>query len=128
VKDLVDEISRQYSIDEYKIYALGWGNGGLFVTNVAIRYSHIFAAVCNFMGGAIEKKHLDPKTAKRKIPLYIISGQTDTSLQHCKYAEQLFKQFDFPVHSELLTNHGHTYDIELEHRIWKWFLAHHYPY
>jgi predicted peptidase len=51
VKDIVDEVSRTYSIDEYKIYALGWNNGGAFALNVGLRYSQVFAAVCNVMGG-----------------------------------------------------------------------------
>jgi poly(3-hydroxybutyrate) depolymerase len=128
VKDLVDEISRVYSVDEYKIYAFGWNNGGVFVTNVALRYSKLFAAVCNFMGGISKDKMIDPATAQRKIPLYIISNQTNTTLEKCKNAEQVFQEHKFPVDFEILSGQGSNYNIEIEHRIWKWFLAHHYPY
>jgi hypothetical protein len=73
-------------------------------------------------------KHLDPQNAKRKIPLYILSNQINTTLERCKDAEQLFQKYKFPVDFEILPGQGSGYNIEIEHKIWKWFLAHSYPY
>lgn len=50
-EDIIAEISDMFSIDTKRIHALGFSQGGVFITTLAIKLPHIFASLCSYMGG-----------------------------------------------------------------------------
>src|SRR5687767_3773447 len=71
-------------------------NGGLFATNVAIKHSHVFAAVCSFMGGFKWQFNMSPVETLRKIPLLFVAGGADQNLGHSLEAYGVFSELGSP--------------------------------
>jgi len=124
VYESVTEMILDYPIDEDRIYGLGIGNGGLFVSNVAIRHSHTFAAVCNYMGGYKWNFNLSPVEAVRKIPMMIIIGGQDQNLGHAMEAYRVFSELGHPVEFRLEPGIGREYKREREIDIWMFLRRH----
>lgn len=83
---MLDWLKTHYPIDQRRIYVAGFSNGALFSTRIGIAFSHVFAAVCSFMGGFVftlqpnnssihqEKEENTKILCERKIPFKIITG------------------------------------------------------
>ncbi|NNE68610.1 MAG: prolyl oligopeptidase family serine peptidase [Pyrinomonadaceae bacterium] len=76
VKEMVDEISRTYNVDENRIFATGPSNGGFFSNFVAAQMSDTFAAIAPVIGGIADPfyKRFDPS---EPVSVFFIQGTAD---------------------------------------------------
>lgn len=65
---VVDEISRQYSIDQKAIFIIGHSNGGFMAHRMACNYSGKFAAIASIAGAG----YLKPSDCEPKLPISIL--------------------------------------------------------
>ena len=93
INALIDEMIRRYSIDESRIYAAGFSNGGMMALNLACRLSHRIAAFGVVSGGpmvnlvAVGSLTVNswqcPWGARQgKVPVMFIHGKSDTITPH----------------------------------------------
>jgi poly(3-hydroxybutyrate) depolymerase len=120
VKAILDDLMLTYRIDDQRVYAVGFKNGALFALQVAVKYSLQFAAVCSYMGGILENRYLDPKLAKRKVPIILVTSTYDDMRPHVELAQKVFEESGFPVTLEVMPR-GNDYDLEIEAKVWKFF-------
>jgi poly(3-hydroxybutyrate) depolymerase len=125
---LIDYMKKKYSdqLDTDRIYFMGYSNGALFSSNVAVRYGNqIFAALCNHCGGFggqyNEDKMLQPRNLIAPLPIYILTGVDDDYKESCLKAKNLFEMAHCPVVIDILENRGHSYYIDMEEYIWTQF-------
>lgn len=75
VYEVLEAVKKKFPcIDKKRIYAVGFSNGGLFMSDVIVKMSESFAAICNYMGGLNRESKIDFSKAQRKVPLLIITG------------------------------------------------------
>ncbi|CAF2562541.1 unnamed protein product [Rotaria sp. Silwood2] len=113
-------------LDSDRIYFMGYSNGALFSSNVAVYYGRkIFAALCNHCGGFggqyNEEKMLQPQDIIAPLPIYILTGTDDAYKESCLKAKNLFEMAHCPVTIDVLENRGHSYYIDKEEFIWTEF-------
>ena len=129
---LLNYMNTKYShvLDRDRIYFMGYSNGALFSSNVAIHYgSQIFAALCNHCGGYggqyKEEKMLQPRDMTSPLPIYILTGVDDDYKESCLRAKELFEGAHCPVTIEILDNRRHSYYKDKEEFLWtQFFLTH----
>lgn len=118
-------------LDINRVYFMGYSNGALFSSNVAIHYgSRIFAALCNHCGGFggqyNEDKMLQPRDITHPLPIYILTGDNDDYKESCIKAKNLFEKAQCSVNINILENRGHVYYKDQEEFLWtEFFLKHH---
>ena len=113
-------------LDPTRIYFMGYSNGALFSSNVAVHYGHrVFAALCNHCGGFggqyNEEKMLSPLTIDAPLPIYILTGVDDAYYDSCLKAKELFQAARCPVQIDVREGRGHSYYKEREEYLWTHF-------
>ena len=113
-------------LDTNRIYFMGYSNGALFSSNVAVRYGgSTFAALCNHCGGFgghyNEEKMLQPRDIITPLPIYILTGADDAYKESCLKANNLFELTRCPVIIDIMENRGHFYYQDKEEFIWTQF-------
>ncbi|UJR13889.1 hypothetical protein I4U23_000896 [Adineta vaga] len=105
-----------------RIYYVGYSNGGLFSSNIAIHYGgHVLTAICNHCGGYgglgyKDEELLNPNMIKKPLPIYILTGTMDNYLPSCEKARKYFENVgcDNLCSSEnVLTNETRLPDMDL---------------
>ena len=76
INDLIDILSKSYSIDLERIYATGYSNGGFMAYKLACQLSHRIAAIAP-VGGVISTTTLEECNPSRAIPVLHIHGTKD---------------------------------------------------
>jgi poly(3-hydroxybutyrate) depolymerase len=79
VNYLLDTLSTQYNIDESRIYAVGFSQGGLFVQNLACKVSNRFAAVAT-VASPMSVPLYNNCSPSEKISMLMIHGTSDQIL------------------------------------------------
>jgi poly(3-hydroxybutyrate) depolymerase len=113
-------------LDKDRIYFMGYSNGALFSSNVAVHYGgEVFAALCNHCGGFggqyNEEKMLQPRNIIKPLPIYLLTGIDDAYKESCIKAKSLFEMAYCPVTINVLDNRGHSYYRDKEEFIWTEF-------
>jgi poly(3-hydroxybutyrate) depolymerase len=113
-------------LDIDRIYFMGYSNGALFSSNVAVHYGgQIFAALCNHCGGFggqyKEEKMLQPRDIISPLPIYILTGVNDDYKESCLKAKSLFEMAHCPISIDILEDRGHFYYKDKEEFIWTEF-------
>ncbi|UJR16154.1 hypothetical protein I4U23_003065 [Adineta vaga] len=113
-----------------RIYFMGYSNGALFSSNVAVHYGGtIFAALCNHCGGFggryNEEKMLQPKDLTAPLPIYILTGVDDAYKESCLKAKDLFELAHCSVTINIMANRGHSYYKDMEEYLWTQFFLNH---
>jgi len=116
---VITELLLDFPIDEKRLYAVGIDNGGFFVVNVALRHSHIFAAVASYMGGYKRRLSLNPLEALRKIPIMFAIGGNDRKLGYALEGQRVFSAVGFPVELRVYPKVVHIYQREREEELWQ---------
>jgi predicted esterase len=117
-------------LDTDRIYFMGYSNGALFSSNVAVHYGgSTFAALCNHCGGFggryNEEKMLQPRDIIVPLPIYILTGVDDAYKESCLKAKNLFELAHCPVTIDIMENRGHFYYKDKEEFIWTQFFLKH---
>jgi predicted esterase len=125
---LLNYMKNKYAdlLDKDRIYFMGYSNGALFSSNVAVHYGgQIFAALCNHCGGFggqyNEEKMLQPRDIITPLPIYILTGVDDDYKESCLKAKSLFEMAHCPVTIDIMENRGHSYYRDKEEFIWTEF-------
>jgi poly(3-hydroxybutyrate) depolymerase len=129
---LLNYMKNKYNdvLDTDRIYFMGYSNGALFSSNVAVQYGgQTFAALCNHCGGFggqyNEEKMLQPRNMITPLPIYILTGIDDDYKESCLKAKNLFEATRCAVSIDILENRGHSYYKDKEELIWtEFFLKH----
>lgn len=129
---LLNYMKNKYAdrLDTDRIYFMGYSNGALFSSNVAVHYGgQTFAALCNHCGGFggqyQEEKMLQPRDIITPLPIYILTGVDDAYKESCIKAKSLFELARCPVNIDILDNRGHSYYKDKEEFIWTQFFLQH---
>lgn len=125
------KIKYAHVLDTDRIYFMGYSNGAMFSSNVAVHYGgQTFAAICNHCGGFggqyNEEKILQPRNITSPLPIYILTGTDDDYKESCLKAKELFEAAHCSVTIAILENRGHSYYKDKEEFLWTdFFLRHH---
>lgn len=76
VLDTIDEVEKQYSIDEDRVHLTGLSLGGFAAFRIACRYPHLFASVTPFCGGG----ETDLAANLRDVAVRIYHGAKDVTV------------------------------------------------
>ena len=76
VVELIDELSRTYSIDRKRLYVAGQSLGGFGTFAIVAEYPNLFAAGVPLCGGADESK----ASSIIKTPLWVFHGENDQAV------------------------------------------------
>jgi polyhydroxybutyrate depolymerase len=76
IKKILEEIGKDYKIDEKRIYATGASNGGIFSHYVGANLSDKFAAIAPVIGGIADPFH-KKFNPEKPVSVFIIQGTDD---------------------------------------------------
>ncbi|CAF1178857.1 unnamed protein product [Adineta steineri] len=129
---LLNYMKNKYNdqLDLNRIYFMGYSNGALFSSNVAVHYGgSTFSALCNHCGGFggryNEEKMLQPRDIITPLPIYILTGDNDAYKESCLKAKNLFELAHCSVSIDIMENRGHSYYKDKEEFIWTQFFLKH---
>ena len=81
IGDLIIEITDNYNIDENRIYACGYSNGGFFSQELACQFSDKIAAI-GAVAANMSERTRNTCNPTHPTPIITISGTTDTVVQY----------------------------------------------
>jgi polyhydroxybutyrate depolymerase len=81
IDTLTDELAKNYNIDEERIYACGYSNGGFFSQELACQLSHKIAAI-GTVAANMSTKTLNNCDPDHPIPVITISGTMDNIVRY----------------------------------------------
>lgn len=76
VMDLVDRVSKEYNVDQSRIYVLGMSLGGFGTLDVAAKYPERIAAAMALCGGTTVGDY----TTLNQLPLWLVHGTADRAI------------------------------------------------
>ena len=108
---LVDDVRKQASLDQHRIYLFGYSMGGYLAFDGALLDSDYFAAAAVHAMGIDDEYASIVQRATRKIPIDISIGDHDqmVSLAQARKTRDLLKKSGFPIHYREIFNHTHNY-------------------
>jgi len=136
VDTLLCLLERHFNANLNKVYGVGFSQGGLYMSTLAIHRSLSFAGLCNYMGGLtkildwfteedkimLRSKLPNINDAGKEIPFLIITSNADTNKPECYFAFEEFKRIGWK-NTKLITVTGvpHQYLGEHTSLIWEFF-------
>lgn len=106
LKDLLNEIENNYSIDHERIYLTGYSMGGYGTWNFSILNPERFAAIVPVSGGA-----MSPKKALRlkNLPIWVAHGDSDTAVEfeESKRIVDCLKEYNSNIIFKVYKGAGH---------------------
>ena len=132
ILDIVDWLKNTYGelIDDSKMYYMGYSNGAMFASNVAIYIGgKVFKRIVNAMGGwgggyKEETIKADIKDMVTPVQgMLILTGETDPYLNSCKRAKEIFENAHVVVKFEIIPGYGHSYPTHKEQEIWNYLVT-----
>jgi predicted esterase len=107
---------KSYSIDNNKIYYIGYSNGAIFSSIVAQKYGNLyFKAMVNIMGRFGENaSEVTDLNIVNPLPILFITGSNDPYKIGCEYAFNFFKNRGYNVNINISEDTDHTYPISHE--------------
>lgn len=81
IANLIDSISASYSINQNRIYATGFSNGGFMSYDLACLLSHRIAAIAS-VSGSMVSSHLTACNASHPTPVMQIHGDIDATVSY----------------------------------------------
>lgn len=112
LRELVQQLISQYSIDPKKVFLFGHSAGAVFALNLSMSQSEYFAATAIHAGSWRSSEELNiVRLAKRKTPIAIFVGDVDQyfPLDSVKKTEELLKSNQFPIEVTVMKGHDHWY-------------------
>jgi polyhydroxybutyrate depolymerase len=87
---LIDQLARDYAVDEKRVYATGISNGGFMSIRLALDLSDRIAAVAPVTANL--QKELQTKQPTRPVPILFINGTEDPMVPYNGGVVKVFKQ------------------------------------
>jgi len=111
VKQFVDEVKRNYSVDPFKIYLGGFSQGAILSLGTGLKYPLAIRGVACLSGEFYPQfeKSLNSEVAKRGFDIFISHGKKDAILPYEDMVEsvKLLKNNDYKI-TEYYYDTGHT--------------------
>jgi poly(3-hydroxybutyrate) depolymerase len=120
-REMIAHVGRIRSVDETRIYCVGFSNGAIFSSVLAQRCGgDVFAAMANIMGGfGKEGREVAPEGIDGPVPLLFVTGTLDDYRDGCERAHDHFCSRGYPSSIRVLEGVGHTYPAgDEEERVW----------
>lgn len=112
LKELVDSLSARLPIDPRRVYLFGHSAGAVSALSLSMLESQYFAATAIHAGSWRKPEYFSVmRHAKRKIPLYIASGDKDVyfPIQSVRETRDRLTAAGFPVELKEMPGHDHWY-------------------
>lgn len=109
--DLVEELKTKHPINPRRVYLFGHSAGASFALHMSLMESQYFAATAIHAGALSNQDSNLLELAKRKIPVSIQVGDSDTffPLEVVRATRDVLKAAGFPVELIEIPNHDHWY-------------------
>jgi len=118
---VVEEVTKEYSVDTSAVTLMGASNGGIWVYNLGLAHPEVFSSMVSLCGGLLGTPTLPPGAEKTRV--YIVHGTLDTSvpIEHARKAKAFLaeKGFKNVVYKEL-EGVGHWTPPAEMARVFKW--------
>jgi predicted peptidase len=127
VKEFIDDIRKNFPVDNSRIYIVGCGDGGWGALGAVYNYPSEFAAAVSINGNWGQKQ--TGKLAKSKTAIFMENGADDktTSAYLASVTATYIQQFKGKI--SFVSIPGGTHDCNEEHYymkgVWKWMYAQH---
>jgi len=111
LRDLVDDVSKQFPVDQRRIFLFGHSAGAGFALQIALLQSEYFAAVGVHAGDMRPEEFSLVSFARRKIPFAMIVGTNDQlfPLESVRATRDNLVENGFEVELTELKRHTHDY-------------------
>lgn len=132
LKDVVDDVSKQFAIDGRRVYIFGHSAGANFALQMAVLESEFFAAGAIHAGAVSSDYFSIFDYATRKIPLAIYIGTKDQfyPIDVVRATSEALKKRGFPLVYREIPDHDHNYKLvapQINVEIWEYFAANPLP-
>lgn len=109
--DVVEAIQAEHPVDPSRVYLFGHSAGGHFVIQIGLWKSTEFAAVAAHAGAMQSGNEWLYERAKRKIPIFLVSGTLDqvVPILSVRRTHQELKDGGFPTEFWEMPRHDHWY-------------------
>ena len=104
---IIQALAKQFNIDQKRVHALGFSNGGLFTAVAGMHYAAKFASltVAGYGWGAFYPL----VTPARKIPVQLLCGSTDSFHAKAQQSEGYLKSMGHPTRLLTASGVGHKF-------------------
>ncbi len=127
VKDLIDDIRKNFPVDDKRIYVVGCGDGGFGAMGAVYNNPTEFAAAIAAAGGWAQQQ--TGKIANSKTPIYMINGSDDKVASQYLASVAAFDIQKLKGKISFLPVPGATHDCSDQRfymkPLWKWMYAQH---
>jgi poly(3-hydroxybutyrate) depolymerase len=129
---LIDHLEETYPVDPQRVYLFGHSAGAHFAIQIGLFKSDRFAAVAAHAGANQPGNEWLYEQARRKIPIYLVSGANDTVVPiiSVRRTYQELKDAGFPVELHEMPRHDHNYYVmakRINEGIWEFLQQHRLP-
>ncbi len=112
VRDVVDRMVEEYSIDTSRVFLHGYEEGGTFALRVAFKYPETFRGVA-VVGAPIKSAPKD-NSPENPLRFYFSAGSKDPQIGPIRQTITLLKQKKFPVVSRFVEDREREYPAREE--------------
>ena len=129
---LVDDVRKQASLDQHRVYLFGYSMGGYLAYDGALIDSEYFAAATIHAMGIADEYADIVQRATRKIPFDISIGDRDqmVSLPQVRKTRDLLRKSGFPVRYKEISGHSHNYyeiSDSINNDVWDFLVGYRLP-
>ncbi|MCF7908495.1 MAG: dienelactone hydrolase family protein [Candidatus Omnitrophica bacterium] len=124
---MIDEIKRDYSIDNSRIYLTGFSAGAIMTYYLGLKFPEKFRAIAPFSGRLRNMEQEGfirlSRDKKQQLPVFILHGKTDNilNISEAVYAKERLASFGYDVKLRELSGLGHEYPAYINWIIINWF-------
>jgi len=113
IKTYINEIKKEYNLDNSKICLSGFSQGCMMSINVGLTSDEKYNCILGFSGKIIDKENLS-KRIKSKTNIFLIHGDMDVVVpsSHLLEAKDFFIRHKFNVETKLIRNCDHHISVE----------------
>ena len=129
LRELVDALSARFPVDPRRVYLFGHSGGALFALVLSMLESEYFAATAIHAGAWRPEHFAVTRHARRKIPIFIVSGTKDAFFPIAKVREtrDRLAAKGFPIELKEMPGHDHEYyDVayKINRDVWDFLSKH----
>eukprot|EP00913_Durusdinium_trenchii_P023376 g21954.t1 len=107
VKDSVDNLTDDYSVDPSRVFVHSFGDAGTFAFQVAFKYRELIRGVCP-VGAALRTRPVE-NNPEFRLQFHFVCGEKDPLSRPVQAAVAGLRKLKFPVSSTIVKNKEHEY-------------------
>ena len=127
---MIEEVTRDYSIDKKRIFVTGFSAGGTYALYLGLTYADIFAASAPFAGSLkwlIKEAGVRPDKVRKQIPFCFVHGTNDITvdIKESYFGQQELLKYGFKAVVKEASGLDHQYPAYISWTIAQWFNRQH---